>query len=183
MGSFKKLIVCVIMAVSMFSLSAPPAMAAAKVTASSNKIGKAKKVKIGTTYVTVKKSSAYDSKDRYLKFAAPKSGRYKITFSNIKSVPGKKKDFNCGSIAISKILYKTSKEPSSVKIKTKGGSTYFLYVCSKFMNSLNKDKKIDKYSYLPSRTASISLKKGETIWIQMSFVEKTTACKLVIKKG
>lgn len=143
------------------------AQAAKKVTTQKN-YKKAKAVKTGTTVVTVKKRSRKNYyQDNYVKFKAPKTGTYVFTVSSFKE-NGKKSDFSgCGGLTISKL---SNNYPMALDVKTQGGKTRYLNVGTKQMYQFsvkNGEKKVDQY--LTKRTATLKLKKGETVYLDMFF--------------
>ncbi len=152
------------------------AQAAKKVTAN-KKQAKAPKVKVGTTTVNIKLKSYTNS---FVKFSAPKNGKYTFTFSNLKG----KQDFTLGYLGIYK---KSGKYYSAQTLKTKYGKTLFPYIASKYamttptIKSSNKKAK-KAVRYYASQTVTMSLKKGETVWIMMTSSSKPSSYNLKIKK-
>jgi hypothetical protein len=129
-----------------------------KVTAVTN-YKKAPAIKTGTTKVTYKK------KEGYVKFTASKKGTYVITFSGLATVPATKEDITYG---FSDIYKKNSYGYlESVKVKTnKNKKTWSLYLTTKFCwNNFDKEDGYGASNSLYSRTATLTLKKGETIYI------------------
>lgn len=142
------------------------ASAAAKVTATTN-VSKAKRVKTGKTVVTVPKSRNFSA--AYLKFTAPATRTYKFTFNNIRKY-GRKSTQDIESMWIAletkkKRTYGTYYE--RINLKQNGERTNSLYLESKYSWSISKTytKKITADIFVPSRTASLRLKKGQTIYI------------------
>lgn len=130
-----------------------------KVTATSNSkpTKKTPALKTGDNVVTYKKSSGY------VKFTASKKGTYTFTFSGLTSLEKTPDKIGYG--------YFTIDEKSSygyyspIKVKTnKGKKSEYLEVTTKYC--YNKyDKKSETSNYLYKRTATLSLKKGETVYI------------------
>lgn len=144
------------------------AQAAKKVTAQKT-FKKAKSVKTGTTTVTVKKRPANTNyNDAYVKFKAPKAGKYVFTVSSLK-LKGQNPatSTTCGFFYLGK-LSSSGKYIDIQKLKTAGGKTTYMQIGTKTMYEYsvrNKLKKIDQY--LTSRSATISLKKGETVYLNI----------------
>ena len=138
-----------------------PVQAARTVTANKNP-NKAVNIKKKGTYRVVSKMNL--RKDDYIRFTAPKTGKYTLTFSDFRSKKYKSAEMQLGSVYIQK------KSPHDTllfqKIKTKGGKSSILRICSKqWYNRYIKGKKVKASTELYSRYAKISLKKGETIYI------------------
>lgn len=159
--------------------------AAKKVTAGATE-KKAKAVRVGTTLVTAKKCSKDDMHHAYLRFKAPKAGSYVFTLSDFKT-KGKEtsKDVEIGYFAL---LTKDASGYMPETVKTEGGKTERINICTDaatkddYFKSVNKEaKKINRY--MPKRTATIKLKKGETVWIYVSYTNyRQFSYKLNIKK-
>lgn len=159
--------------------------AAKKVTAGATE-KKAKAVRVGTTAVTVKKCSKDDMHHAYLKFKAPKAGSYVFTLSDFKTKGIKaSKDVEIGYFSL---LTKDTYGYIPETVKTEGGKTERMNICTgattkdDYFKSLNKEtKKLNRY--LPKRTATIKLKKGETVWLYVSYTNyRQFSYKLNIKK-
>jgi hypothetical protein len=131
-----------------------------EVTAATN-CKKAPAIKTGTTKVTYKQSKGY------VKFTAPKKGTYVITFSGLatKPVPASGRDICYSYCNIGKKILGSYLDP--IKVKTnKNKKTDVLWVTTKYCwNDSNKAEGYGVDNYLYSRTATLSLKKGETIYI------------------
>lgn len=131
---------------------------------------KATKVKKGTTKLNVKYGEGY------IKFVAPKTKTYKFTFSNCTS----KERNNNGYITFMRPDADSPKYTFSTEVKTYGGkdSTLWLSVNGfKFSKSSYGD---DLGRPIASRTGTIKLKKGATVYMYLSFSDATKT-KLVIK--
>lgn len=120
-------------------------------------------IKKGTTKVTMKKQYSY------VKFTAPKKATYKIKFSGVKKTDAR---YVCGHINISKL--KTNKTTGkkyfvTKNVRTNGGRSYAVRLANK---SDTYGEKV--YRYLKSRTVTIDMKKGETIYIDGYFAGGTT---------
>ena len=116
----------------------------------------AKRVGTGTVNVRIpKKKSTYSG---YLKFTAPATKKYNFTVSNVKG----------GSYSSGFFYIMTTAEYSDQSIRmtdvaTKGGVSHVLWVTSRETKSSRKSKLVDRY--LKSRTGSIVLQKGQTVYL------------------
>ena len=117
-------------------------------------INKIPSVKKGKTKVTLKKQGSY------VKFTANKTKKYTFTFSNVKKGSG----YVCGHVSINDLKGTYVKYFSSKKIKTYGGKTYALRLANRDDNYGTK-----VYRYKKSRSTTIKLKKGQTVYIYGSF--------------
>ena len=150
--------------------------AAKKVTAN-KKQAKAPKVKVGTTTVKVNLKAHTNS---YVKFSAPKAGKYTFTFSSLKG----KEDFALGYLGIYK---KINNYYSAQTLKTKYGKALFPNIASKYamktsiIKSSNQQTK-KALRYYASQTVTMYLKKGENVWIMMATSSKQSSYKLKIKR-
>lgn len=137
--------------------------AAKKVNASSTNYKKAAALKTGKNIVHVKKSTAMT------KYTAKKTKTYTFKFTGLNAEKKSYRKTNNvnGSVGFSVIQYGGL---CSKKVKTRGGSTYSAYLCSKkvWNNTYNKSN-ITKYSVLPTRTVKVKLKKGQTIYMKNIF--------------
>lgn len=138
------------------------ASAASKVTAATTE-KKAKTVKKGTTVVTVPKSSKSFG---YIKFKAPSTKTYKFTLKNIRRY-GKK---SSGDIIHTSVDFTTKDSYGGKKylsFKQNGSNEYSLWLCSQKSWKINKPytKKVTSSTSYPTRTASIRLKKGQTVYL------------------
>ena len=124
---------------------------------------KAAKVKTGTTNLKFQKG--------YIKFTAPKKGTYTFSFSDL-----------TGENASAGFFFYRVKTKGSLqmlkqkKVKTEGGKSYIIRICQKdsVKNYSNEKKKttsskVTVLSYLPSRTAKITLAKKQTIYIYLEY--------------
>ncbi|MBQ6360126.1 MAG: hypothetical protein IJJ25_03140 [Lachnospiraceae bacterium] len=128
---------------------------------------KAATVKKGTTKLTFKGG------DGYVKFTAPKGKKYKFTFSNMKSKKG--------ILTAVGIQLKDRTSPAYAwytKAKTAGGKTDFLNIGLNG-KTIKSKKKVDWY--LTKRTATIKLKKGDVLYLQVRNAPEKTTCTLNIK--
>ncbi len=153
------------------------AQAATKKVTATKKQAKAPKVKVGSNKVTVKLKPYTQS---YVKFTAPKAGKYVFTFSNLKG----KEDFTLGYLGIQK---KMGKYYNYQQLSTNLGKTLLPSIASKYAMTTStvkrhnkENKKADRYSASPKVT--MSLKKGETIWIMMTGSSKPLSYSLNIKR-
>ena len=139
-----------------------PVQAAKTVTANKNP-NKAVNIKKKGTYRVVSKMTL--KKDDYIRFTAPKTGKYTLTFSDFRS----KKKSSSGEYQLGSVYIQKKSSYGSLlfqKVKTKGGKSSILRICSKaWYNKYTKGKKVKETTELYSRYAKLSLKKGETIYI------------------
>lgn len=120
-------------------------------------------VKTGTTKVKFKKNSSF------VKFTAKKTKTYKITFSKAYDTKDSSRSINGGIHVYKEVGNDSSKYLQSQKLKTYGGKAdYFQIANSKFLsNWKNYGKKA--FYYKSSRTVTIKLNAGETIYIDAFF--------------
>ena len=114
---------------------------------------KAVTVKKGTTKLRVKAGGGY------VMFKAPKTKTYYLTFSNVKSKNG------VGSMFVFIQKPSSGKYIFSADVKTKGGKTHVLWLADK--KNVNKSAKDAKDWCLASRTATIKLKKGQMLFMNV----------------
>lgn len=158
---FTKIMVLLLAMVLMFSLPIEAA-AAGKVTAGTS-FKKAKTVKSGKTVVTTPKDSGQIVS--YLKFKAPATKTYKITINNLRKY-GKKSSQTIESIFINFNSLEKDGRINYLKFKQNEKKSYeTLWICSQESWKYGKTKKIKAGTFIPSRTAGIRLKKGQTIYI------------------
>lgn len=174
---FKRALVAITfaLAVSVLALGANPVEANAatkKVTGHAN-YKKAPKVKVNKTY----KVTSKNKNGTFVKFTAPKAGKYQIQIYNMNSLgaTAAETDLNLANFYI-------RKAPTSaystflpiLKVKTEGGKTDCLRMATPdSYNNHYKDEKVTTATYLQKRTATLSLKKGETIYVNMSYFTGT----------
>ncbi len=195
MNSMKKrksaLLVCMglvmALALTVFAPAAGMEVQAVRKITSNYKYRKAPAAKTGTTIVTARpyKSSNNSKKAMsavsWVKFTAPKAGTYQFTFSDY-MVKNKKDDILFGAISMYTGIsrYADAAYPDNhLKVKTQGGKTYSLDMCS--AASYRKYGKITTATSLPSRTATVKLKKGQIVFMNFNN-SKTATCKVKIKK-
>lgn len=162
-----------------FSISADAVMKRKlKYQASTNKIRvidkKASKVKKGTTILTIPKGNGY------IKFVAPETKTYKFTFSNIKD-----KKSSIEQVNISPLM-KYDPKPQycvSVDVSTKGGIARSLSLLCKDYPVLEKNRKIERYTFLKSRTAKIKLNKGDIIYFEYTRTSRYDKYYNYVKNG
>lgn len=164
----------VALALSVFTPSAAiEAQAAKKVTANYN-YKKAPAIKTGTTTVTAKKYNGSNNKSKtktaipWVKFTAPKAGTYQFTISDL-TVKGKSNTTVVSAVGMwtGVNTWSGSTYPQSyLKVKTKGGKTSTLWLCSK--NAYLSSGKVSTATSLPSRTATVKLKKGQVVYISFN---------------
>lgn len=154
------------------------AQAAKKVTGHAN-WKKAPTVKINQTY----KVTSKNKNGTFVKFKAPKAGKYVVTISNINSIGVKASDVdhNLANFYIKK--QSSGDYLSWVKVKTQGGKTDWLRMATPdSYNDYYKGTKVKVSTYLNKRTATLTLKKGETIYVNMSyFTGKKSRCTYNLK--
>lgn len=189
-GKISKL-VCLGLAIALALTTLTPAagieaQAAKKVTTNYN-YKKAPAVKTGTTTVTARlyKSANYKKKNLaavgFVKFTVPKTATYKFTFSKV-AIKGNSSSYANGAIT----FYTGTGGASSIyptkylKVKTEGGSTGTLWLCSSYLGGA-APKKPKTGSFLTKRTATVKLKKGQVVYISFNN-NKTNTYSLNIKK-
>ena len=113
---------------------------------------KAPTVKKGTTVVTLKKAAGF------VKFKAPSTKSYKFTFSKLSGPNGFTSSFTSflGANENGKLTF--------VPVKTYGGKNTALFLSSKKVSTQLTNAKKKDY-FLTSRTATVKLKKGQTVYI------------------
>ena len=128
---------------------------------------KATKVKKGTTNLTFKKGQGY------VKFTATKTKTYRFTFSNVTS--------GSGSSAFVEVQRPEARSPQysyMTKVRTKGGKTTTLWLSQ---NGYKYTSGKLLYRNLPSRTATIKLKKGQKVYFYFYSSTGKTKAKLKIR--
>ena len=134
-------------------------------TATINK--KATKVSKGTTKLKYKGGKGY------IKFVAPTTKKYSFKFSNV-TAPGK-----CYSAFIEvQTPYSDPSYSFLTEVKTAGGKTNTLWLKQKGVRSYTGGKKV--YRNLDSRTATITLSKGQAIYFFTSTNYKSVNMKLKV---
>ena len=121
---------------------------------------KATVVKKGTTTLKVNTTG-------YLKFKVPATKTYTFTLNKHTSSTG---SYNCGFFHIlrpTKDTYTNEYHLKNLTFSTQGGKT-----TSTFFQSDSYTGKITTGSFLPKRTCKIKLKKGQTIYLYLSFANK-----------
>lgn len=131
---------------------------------------KAPKIKLNKTYTVTSKSK----NGTYVKFTASKAGKYQVSISNLRSYKSKSvdTDMELANFYIRKAP--TSSYSSwlpSINVKTQGGKSDVLFVGTPASyNAHYKGKPAKTFGYYPQkRTATFSMKKGETIYVNMHF--------------
>ena len=148
-----------------------------KVTANRN-YKKAPALKFGITYKVTEKVN-----HSMVKFTAPRNGTYKVTISNIATLPKVKgrTDHNLGNLYIRKPYY-NGKYLMSQTVKTQGGRYSCLFTATKdSYNHFYKGQKVKTGTYLASRYGKIKLKKGETIYMDYFYTGKGGKCTYTMK--
>lgn len=124
---------------------------------------KIKAVKKGTT--TIK----YTTKYGFVKFKAPSTKTYKFTFSNVKS--SNSPSAAVGALEKIKNTSRTEFTTVAIKVKTNEGTVKAFPVVDSEYARLAKNAgktKIDKYQIVTKRTVKAKLKKGQTIYLDIS---------------
>lgn len=159
------------------------AQAAKKVTANLNR-KKALSVKVGTTTITTKvklksKGDTVNPIGSYVKFKAPKKGTYQFTMSNLRYKS------NSGEDALGSLYFENSKGVT-IRFKTQSGKsdslsfTPFDYIDEE---EEGEEGEITTGTVPEPRTATIKLKKGQTIYLYFESIEAATyTYNLKIKK-
>ncbi len=149
-----------VMALSIIVVASPSDASAAsvkKVTATKS-YKKAPALKTGNNKVTMPKNWYY------VKYKAPKKGTYVFTFTNIQSTNANKEN-GFGAINLMKW---NGNYMQYTKVKTNGGKKCdTLWICTNrnWKNGVKERFKDPTTDYTYKRTATITLKKGETIYI------------------
>ena len=128
---------------------------------------KATSVKKGTTKLTFKSGQGY------LKFKATKTKKYKFTFSNVKSQSG-----SSAFVEVQRPDASSPKYSFMTDVKTKGGKNSALWL-SQNGYKYNSGKLVNRN--LPSRSATIKLKKGQKVYFYFYSSSGKTKAKLKIK--
>ena len=131
---------------------------------------KAAKLKKGTNTITISEG--------YCKFTAKKTKKYTFTFSNVATVgENRAKDINHGHgyIMVPKRSYMNHK-----KFSTEGGKATTVYLCTNYSWNLG-NKKVSNYASLPKRSAKLKIKKGQTVYLYLWFVDRPVNMTVTIK--
>ncbi|MCC8067501.1 MAG: hypothetical protein LIO94_10455, partial [Clostridiales bacterium] len=165
-----------VLAVMLFTQMAAPltSMAATKtVTAvKSTKASKIPAVKKGTTII-----KSTHAKACYYKFTATKAGTYVFTISNLTNTGTTSSDIANGHLYV-------GNEPTlsaffAKKYKTQGGKTTTYRICTKASyDSDSSAAKVDRY--LKSRTITVSMKKGQTLYFYNYFAANSKTVKYTL---
>ena len=160
--------------------------AAKKVTANLNR-KKAPSVKVGTTTITTKvklksKGDTVNPIGSYVRFKAPKKGTYQFTMSNLRYKS------NPGEDALGSLYFENSKGVA-IRFKTQSGKsdslsfTPFDYIDEEEDGEEGEEGEITTGTVPKPRTATIKLKKGQTIYLYFESIEAATyTYNLKIKK-
>ena len=129
----------------------------AKFTSTTAEIKKtARTVKRGTVTVKIKKTG-------FLTFKAPSKKKYSFTVSKLLPTSGKSTDYRNGFAYI--MAPYDNKYSTSLKFTTQGGTTSTMWFrCPYRVNDL-RPSKIESGTFIPSRTAKLTLKKGQTVYL------------------
>ncbi|MBD5544942.1 MAG: hypothetical protein HDR01_12090 [Lachnospiraceae bacterium] len=187
--SKSKLLVCLGLVMALVLTTVAPATSmevqAAKKATTNYNYRKAPAVKTGTTTITARPFKASNSKKKnlaivgFVKFTAPKTATYQFTVSKV-AIKGKPGTYANGCVTFyTGMGSSSSRYPKSyLKVKTQGGKTDTLYVCS---SSEYKPAKITANTFITSRTATVKLKKGQVVYLDFNN-GKTNTYSLTIKK-
>ena len=149
-----------------------------------------KKVKAATTYQkapalqTGRNQVSNASVYRYVKYTAKKSGTYVFSFSQFRSVPAKNPDANLGFVTVSKLVKNGSSHTvNNTVVKTNKGHSKFLYVSTKYSyNRYYKQKGSGTSNYLYTRTATVKMKKGQTLYFKTYFTNARHSYAVTVKR-
>lgn len=175
--TMRRMMAAVLVVLMLTQISIPlTSLAATKtVTASTSKsTKKIPSVTKGTTKVTVK-----DGKASYFKFKATRAGTYTFTISGL-SGSSEKNDRINGCMAV-------GSSPASLfekEYRTEGGKTTVYNLCSKaFYSSYYKyaslGEKVNRY--LTSRTITIKMEKGQTLYFYNYFLASSSKIRYTLK--
>lgn len=167
-STFKTLLSATVLALAL-AVSIPVAgsvnaQAATKKATAATSEKKAPKLKIGKTYrVTAKKNK---STYTYVKFVVPSTGKYAVTISNMNN-----QDTSRSDIGFSNRYLTTPGKyyTESIKVKTKGGKTSSIFLCTPYSYSRRTTNTITPYTNLASRTCEFSAKQGQVIYYKNHF--------------
>lgn len=140
----------------------------------------AKSVKIGDNKVTTAKGNFNKQyATPFVRFKAPKNGKYKFTFTNLSSPKSSRALGSCSIYKSNGDELITASFPSNnLTLKTEGGKVMSLFLTTR--QSPYESGSL-KYRPLTKRTTTLNLKKGEIIYISNNMLYKSTY-KLNIKK-
>lgn len=167
MKRIKKLLCAVVFMLAACILISEPsqltAKAATSVTANTS-WKKAPALKKTGAYVTTAKKD-----DTYIRFIAPSAGVYKFTISNLR---GYKKSSKASYGAAVMLVYKPVKRSNTTTLSrqsfsTAGGKTNALYLSTSAI--YEKPKKTKTSDFLLSRSFSMRLKKGQSLYIRSKY--------------
>lgn len=163
--------------------------AAPKNITAANSQSKATTIKLGKTYRVKATKKTGDKMYTWVKFVAPKAGKYAFTFSNFTNRDKSQNDIgNSNSYLISKVKSKYSNTVynENLTFSTKGGKTSTIWLCTKYSYNSHKPAKISSSTFLPSRTCTVSLKKGQVVYYKNHFAgsykDPTYYYNVVVKK-
>ena len=106
----------------------------------------------------------------YVKFTAPKAKTYTFTFSNVKPLveQGTTDDAIVGMAL--PITFRNG-NAKAIEAKTEGGSYQYINIgSSRYVASRNNKKPYKVNDFLTSRTASLKMKKGQTIYLFIALI-------------
>lgn len=131
---------------------------------------KATKLKKGTNAITISEG--------YCKFTAKKTKKYTFTFGNVATVgavPAKDINHGHGYIMVPRRSYM-----NHLQFSTEGGKSSSVYLCTNYSWELS-NKSVSNYTSLPTRSAKLKIKKGQTVYLYLWFVDRPVNMTVTIK--
>lgn len=119
----------------------------------------ARTVKRGTMTVKIKNTG-------FLKFKAPSKKKYSFTVSKLQPTTGKSTDYRNGYAYIMTPV--DNKYSRSQNFTTQGGKTSTLWYRCPYRSGETRPSTITSGSFIPTRTAKLTLKKGQTVYLYFS---------------
>lgn len=173
-------VLAIAVAVTLPSVGGVDVHAGTKKVTASKKIKNSTKVKSGSTIVKSKQFR----KHAYISFTAPKAGTYTFTFSDISVSDG---NYNR---ALGHYYLKTAIKSSysnrvyydNVKAKTEGGTNTVFQFATKNYDNRYISSGSKKNRYLKTRSATVKLNKGQTIYLDTYITSDKGQYKLKIKR-
>ena len=175
----RRRIIAVLAAATVLSVPACAGTVQAKTVSTVTNYKKAKKVKTGTT--VVRTTSRRGGKYGYVKFTAPKKGKYVFTVGSLKTSAPRSaggKDIRNGYVEICKA---DRYGVAPIKLRTQYGKSYSMYVCTQDSWDVS-GRKGSPYDSLTSRSMTASMKKGQTLYVRAWFTAEKATYSLKIKR-
>lgn len=124
--------------------------------------------KTGTYYVTATKS------DTFIRFVAPTSGVYKFTISNLHAYKkSSKTSYGYASMLVQRPVKRSNGiQLSTQTVSTAGGRTDALHLSTQGM--YEKPRKVTAADFLLSRSFSMRLTKGQSVYLRSKYVSPVT---------